>query len=145
MALCFISGLGPKTILKILRFYPRLENFEAALKNKQLNPKLGALTIEKIKTDLDISKAEKIINYCQLEKINILTYRDENYPYLLKQIFDPPIILFCAAIKVVSVTKFSCRRRHQKNFSLRPTNYARTTSAPFLPKNYYCFRTGPRR
>ncbi len=94
MALCFISGLGPKTILKILRFYPRLENFEAALKNKQLNPKLGALTIEKIKTDLDISKAEKIINYCQLEKINILTYLDENYPYLLKQIFDPPIILF---------------------------------------------------
>ena len=39
--------------------------------------------------------AEVALHYCELLKVRILLYDDKEYPELLKQIPDPPYLLFC--------------------------------------------------
>ena len=44
--------------------------------------------------DKDLTSAEKILDACQREKLHILTYRDAAYPSRLKNIPDPPMVLY---------------------------------------------------
>ncbi len=44
------------------------------------------------KASLDIS--DKVIEYCKNSKIEILTLEDKRYPVLLKNIFNPPALIF---------------------------------------------------
>ncbi len=41
-----------------------------------------------------LDKAEEIIGFCESRNIKIFTYDDKNYPSLLKNIFNPPAVLF---------------------------------------------------
>lgn len=43
----------------------------------------------------NLHMAEVALHYCELLKIRILLFDDEEYPELLKQIPDPPYLLFC--------------------------------------------------
>ncbi len=43
----------------------------------------------------NLSKAEKIIEYCKEENIKIITYKDKNYPQKLLNIVGPPLLLYC--------------------------------------------------
>ena len=42
----------------------------------------------------DLKAAEEILTACGKKKIQILTYADEAYPYLLRNIIDPPLVLY---------------------------------------------------
>ena len=42
----------------------------------------------------DLSKAEKILSYCNAMGAKVLTYEDTDYPYSLRKIFDPPYVLY---------------------------------------------------
>lgn len=44
--------------------------------------------------DKDLIPAEEILDACQREKLHILTYRDAAYPAKLKNISDPPVVLY---------------------------------------------------
>lgn len=44
--------------------------------------------------DKDLTQAEKILNQCMDKGIHICTYNDREYPYRLKHIFDPPMVLY---------------------------------------------------
>ena len=44
--------------------------------------------------DKDLSAAEEILEACHREKLHILTYRDAAYPTILKNIPDPPMVLY---------------------------------------------------
>lgn len=44
--------------------------------------------------DKDLSEAEKILDQCAAESIQILTIGDKAYPHSLKQIADPPAVLY---------------------------------------------------
>ena len=44
--------------------------------------------------DKDLVPAEEILEACDREKLHILTYRDAAYPVRLKNIADPPIVLY---------------------------------------------------
>ena len=44
--------------------------------------------------DKDLSGAEKILEFCHREKIHLLTCRDAAYPARLKNIADPPVLLY---------------------------------------------------
>lgn len=44
--------------------------------------------------DKDLQEAESISEACQRKKIHILTYGDDLYPSLLRNIIDPPLILY---------------------------------------------------
>lgn len=44
--------------------------------------------------DKDLSGGEKILEFCHREKIHLLTCRDAAYPSRLKNIADPPVLLY---------------------------------------------------
>ena len=44
--------------------------------------------------DKNLTQAEEILEACQRENLQILTYRDAAYPVRLKNIADPPIVLY---------------------------------------------------
>ena len=44
--------------------------------------------------DRDLTPAEAVLEACQREKIRVLTYRDAAYPVRLKNIADPPVVLY---------------------------------------------------
>ncbi|MBE6644729.1 MAG: DNA-protecting protein DprA [Ruminococcaceae bacterium] len=45
-------------------------------------------------TDKSTKKAEEILNFCKSKKVGILTYFDKNYPDSLKNIKNPPVLLY---------------------------------------------------
>ena len=44
--------------------------------------------------DKNLVPAEEILDACNREKLHVLTYRDAAYPVRLKNIADPPIVLY---------------------------------------------------
>lgn len=46
--------------------------------------------------DKDLGSAVKILSYCQSAGISVLTYDCENYPASLRNLKDPPAVLYCA-------------------------------------------------
>lgn len=45
--------------------------------------------------DKTLTAAEEILDVCHREKLHILTYPDSAYPVQLKNIPDPPVLLYC--------------------------------------------------
>ncbi len=45
--------------------------------------------------DKDLSEARRILAQCRRRKIQLITLQDETYPDRLKNIYDPPIVLYC--------------------------------------------------
>ncbi len=45
--------------------------------------------------DKDLTEAERIVGECERHKISIITYNDPAYPNRLKDIYDPPCVLYC--------------------------------------------------
>ena len=48
--------------------------------------------------DKNLAEAEKILRDCQRENLSILTYQDAAYPARLKNISDPPLVLYYKGI-----------------------------------------------
>ena len=44
--------------------------------------------------DKNMARAEEILNACERENISILTLKDSGYPERLKNIYDPPVLLY---------------------------------------------------
>ncbi len=49
-------------------------------------------------TDKNLNEAEKILRQCAEKQIHICTYRDGTYPARLKNIPDPPVVLYCKGV-----------------------------------------------
>lgn len=82
-----------KSVYRILKIFDSPEDIfnadkkiflDAGFKEKQLSSLLSSNT----------SKAEKYLEYCEKNRIKIVTYYDETYPSPLRDIEEPPAILF---------------------------------------------------
>lgn len=89
-----IDGIGPVGFKKLLAHFPSLEqawsaNFyqfsQAGLENSVIEQ--IKIKRPKIEPDLEIEKLEK-------EGIDLMTIEDKNYPKLLKEIYNPPALLY---------------------------------------------------
>lgn len=96
IALNEIKDIGPVFIKKILQYFGSAEKvFNAELEH--------LLSIEGTKLDLakriknfsEWEKIDKLINNCEKRGIDIYSITDVRYPKFLKEIHDPPPILFC--------------------------------------------------
>jgi len=102
-----IEGLGPKKILELAPDQAKLE----FLWNKSLNDIMEAFNIDakfarklintRVKNDLH----EKI-HLIKGKGIHLISYFDERYPYQLKEIHDPPVLLFCIGNMKLLETEF---------------------------------------
>lgn len=99
MTLQLVKGLGNKTILGIAR------NTNVTTIEELCNywPNLKGIRFEKIQTEdlLQANRvAHRIIDTCELQKIGILSYFEEQFPQQLKRCVnaegkeDPPIVLY---------------------------------------------------
>ncbi len=93
VALSQAPGIGAK------RFKILIENFKTAEKvwnapDKILAEILDRAVYEKFKVFRETNDPEKILDAVFAKDIKVLTLLDKNYPERLKQIFDPPPVLY---------------------------------------------------
>lgn len=88
-------GVASRNFDRLIQKYPnpfdiyRLESEELA----QLDG-LGDTLRDKL-CEKDLDAAYSIMKYCKSNRIDIVTYADRRYPERLKNIQDPPILLYC--------------------------------------------------
>ena len=127
-----LDRIGPVKVISLFNKFGSVENiFEACLNELTSIDGVNKSSAEKIINSRK-QKNELQTNYLQeleiLEKkgIEISTYWDENYPFLLKKIYDPPIIIY-------SKGKFL----EQDNYSIaivgtrEPTSYGKNQTEKF--------------
>lgn len=87
-------GVGWKTIRSFLDYDPTLESiFE--LKQAQFQTLFKMKSLNSYQFYNDLSKTKDVIyEYCK-QGIKLITIFDADYPALLKQIYDPPWVLYC--------------------------------------------------
>lgn len=89
-------GIGSRTLYKMLKFDPTLHDIFLMTKHElQYYFQISNRYIDV--TYFDIHNNDPTYTYEKYAKMNIqiITILDEIYPYLLKQIYNPPLILYC--------------------------------------------------
>jgi len=92
-ALSLIPGLGPVSIIKIIKLYPDLELLWCE-SYENLCKKLNQRTVDIISSHIHKINPYQLEREFNLQTIKYLTILDKEYPTLLKEIYDPPIILY---------------------------------------------------
>lgn len=84
-------NIGPRTLVKLRQvgLSKLADNPEKILEKLTLKQKIKNEIRSSLKGDI-----QKIKNNLQKNQIHYLTYYDKNYPKLLKQIYDPPQIIY---------------------------------------------------
>lgn len=86
------KGLGAKSALAVLRFFgsPEAAFYADADQYRRIEGLRSPSCLE----DKDLSEPERIMSECYRQNIHILTYQDAAYPARLKNIDDPPLVLY---------------------------------------------------
>jgi len=90
-----IPALGSVRGQRLLDFFGTPENIWNASKQNLLKvQELGPVLTERLLDSSLRTNAEKQIAYMDKNKIDAIPLDDVNYPKLLKEIYDPPLVLF---------------------------------------------------
>lgn len=96
IALNEIDDLGCVLIKRLLlRFQSTKKIFNAELYELSSVEGIGVERAKKIKQFDKWVSVDKIIKTCESQGIKIYSFTDIEYPKLLKEIYDPPVVLFC--------------------------------------------------
>lgn len=93
LALNRIPGIGPRTFFKLLQQWPALEELFRLPIHQLQAAGLSRKLAESI-TRFDLAKVEIDLRWQEKANHYLLTWDDENYPQLLKEIYDPPPVLY---------------------------------------------------
>lgn len=88
-----VSGIGPKTFSALLKYFKTAKKAWNGNVNELKSAGIGEKIIEKFEKGRQLD-FEKYKRQLKLQKIDYLTLIDKEYPILLKQIPNPPILLF---------------------------------------------------
>ena len=95
LALNRIDHVGPRTVLKLLRRWPNLEElFRSSVQEMEQAGLQSALA--KCIATFDFSAVEADWRWQEAEQHCLLTWCDLEYPSLLKEIHDPPPVLYAS-------------------------------------------------
>ena len=90
-----VPGIGDITAKSLLSYCGSAKDIFSRSKAQLAKiPNIGLINAEKIKTFSAFATAEKEMNKCITEKIEILFFTDEKYPKRLKHAPDSPTVLF---------------------------------------------------
>ncbi|WP_028388166.1 DNA-processing protein DprA [Legionella fairfieldensis] len=93
LALNRISHIGPRTILKLLNYWPDLEEMFQLSAEQLQQAGLSARIAYSIR-QFNFDQVDADLRWQELPNHHLLTWDDVNYPALLKEIHDPPIVLY---------------------------------------------------
>lgn len=95
LALSLAEGLGLATKHKLLQVFGTPERiFEEKISKKDFPRIKNDIDFTKIK-DFYLKSAERIINQCENINTEIICFDSQNYPKLLKEINQAPLVLYC--------------------------------------------------
>ena len=95
LALTLIPGIGHSTIKTLISYVGSAEQVFKQPNSKLLKiPGIGEKTVESIRRQNILGKAEEQIQLAEKSGVQILFYTDQDYPHRLKQIYDAPSLLF---------------------------------------------------
>ena len=96
IALGLIPGLGPVTAKSVIAYSGGVEKVFSASKQELMKaPGIGAYVASKIiEGRNNLTQAENEVRFLTKNNIKPLFYLDEDYPFLLKQCPDAPLIIF---------------------------------------------------
>lgn len=95
LALSFIKGLGDYRIKKLIQHFGSAENVWNLSKKDLLSATgIGPKLIQDIGNNNFLALADQEIDFCLKHQIDILPFSVPNYPSLLKECEDAPVILF---------------------------------------------------
>jgi DNA processing protein len=94
LALALTPGLGPSRLKKLIEHYGEVERaFEASLTELEATG-MRALSAQAIATGKSMTLAQEECNKVIEAGARIISFGDDEYPPRLKEIYDPPPILF---------------------------------------------------
>jgi DNA processing protein len=92
LVVCAVSELGPVRIQQLLS-HMDVEELRQRLEHEKQTLPLASHVLSRLK--IDFSRVDQALDWLQASQHhNILTLSDPDYPALLKQISDPPALLF---------------------------------------------------
>lgn len=91
--LCHAPGVGSRTVLKLLESYPTPVAVCDEPPQHLMRAGLSDTAIAAIKQP-DVALIEKTLHWLEQPGHHLLTLHDPRYPPLLKQIYDPPPLLY---------------------------------------------------
>jgi DNA processing protein len=94
IALTLIKNLGHKHAKKLIACAGNIETIFSDTNRALSKLKLKSDIIQQIREGRVLEQAQKEIDFCQREGINILCHWDEDFPYRLKQCADAPLLLY---------------------------------------------------
>jgi DNA processing protein len=94
LALNRMEGVGPRTVAKLQKRWPDLHQMFRSSAKELEQEGLSASLAQTI-AHFDLSKVQADLNWLHCEKNHhILTWDSPEYPELLKEIADPPVVLY---------------------------------------------------
>ena len=91
-----ISTIGHQTVRKLVEFFGSAENVWRAelpqLQQAGLKPQ-GIENLTEFRSKYP-DAVEKLIQFCEVKKVKICTYYDEEYPPILKEISGAPVVFY---------------------------------------------------
>lgn len=115
IALNMVQGLGTRKTIALLRhFSSPSQIFKAKIDELSVINGIGALLAKRIKAIIDSQEFAKELKEISKSKTQIITFIDNSYPDLLKQIYDPPVVLYLEGdvrcLDMICVALVGCRR-----------------------------------
>ena len=90
-----VPRIGPHRVKKILTHLNQDQNpFEASIKDLGAIKGIDAIPAEQIRSYRDLDFGTRVLAQAQKQGISVVTYWDDDYPLLLKKIYDAPVLLY---------------------------------------------------
>lgn len=96
--LCFslIDGIGPKTFVGILNHFGSTQDAWEKLSEKDIKKKvISKLLYERFELFKKNFDVQGYLDKLKKTKVQVTGYTDNKYPSLLKELHNPPIVLYC--------------------------------------------------
>jgi len=95
LALFTVPKVGPVRYIFLVKHFGSPEKVLSASKEKLAElPDIGHVIASNIKNKVSWEKAEEQLKLLEKNQVQIVTFKDENYPENLASIYDPPPFLF---------------------------------------------------
>ena len=95
LRLCLVPGVGPRTRKALLeRFGTAVAVFQAAPSDLRAVQGVGPKLVREISAARNQIDVSQMLAHCQTNQVSLLLDSEENYPRALKEIYDPPGVLF---------------------------------------------------
>jgi DNA processing protein len=100
LAALHLPGIGPRTMLRWLEHFADIKALFHASRDEMEAKGISAKCIQVLQ-QMNWQLIEEDLKWVQAENHHIITLEEESYPHLLKQISDPPLVLFIRGNKSI--------------------------------------------